>query len=220
MDEFHELKSSGWLRKGSERPMEEDNDHSRGYLTSKLQSLFDRDADVDVKAYMKEAVEFAKTNLPGFDISRIDLDMDITKEQLIETATLVDNTGVYDRRRRLKGGQNNQEEVLPTANPFFGRIPDMKSLLNGENKLFRQAILDAHSKGSTKKYKGSTLNGKKNDRHRHLQANGSCPTPCEIDDTVCNCRRLYDCTDSITPTDLSIMYLNGYVFNLCLSLEI
>ena len=43
---------------------------------------------------MKEAVEFAKTNLPGFDISRIDLDMDITKEQLIETATLVDNTGV------------------------------------------------------------------------------------------------------------------------------
>ena len=164
MNEFHKVnggnggstKSSGWLRKGDSVPPMKENNRPRGYLASKLQSLFDQDEDFDVKASLEAAVSTAKTKLPGFDLSRINLDSDITQEQLIEAVSMIDMNAaggipkrkMYERGRRLEGDWNNQEEVFPTDNPFFGnfeRMPDMKSFYNGGNKIFRQAILNAHA---------------------------------------------------------------------------
>ena len=226
-------KSNGsWLRKGDDVPPMDDDDRPRGYFASKLQSLFSQEEDFDVKASLEAAMSTAKTKLPGFDLSKINLDLDITEEHLIEAVSIIDlNTAggiserkMYERRRRLEEYRNNQEDVYPTDNPIFENMAynnpifgnigmsDMKSLYNGENKMFRQAILVAHANVRNQYKRSRTApDGKKNDRHRHLQANGSCPVPCDIDDISCNCKRLYDCAGNITPTDLSVMFLNGYV---------
>ena len=215
---MNKIKSSGGLRKGDVLPTL-DNDAPTGH-----QDTAPLNERINVKAFLEEMVTEAKVKLPIFDLSKIKFDSDITQEQLIEAVGMIQiKSGVqvnyehsllermHGTERRLRDMINLQQDqvVFPTAYDFGSSY---RAIRNGENKMFREVITRAHySARQQEKYKKSTITGstKKSPRHRQLQESGSCPTPCDIDDDQCNCQRLYDCSSRISPTDLSVMYLNG-----------
>ena len=152
---------------------------------------------------------------------------DLLERALVEIPILDKTT--RSKSRRLEEdkdqGQDPKEEGSSGSfkdtfnfNPRGASSPRF-SPLTGTNQQFRAMMRDAHSEGRMrvhrrlkhKKHTTSSSYNQGNRRRRHLQESGTCPVPCDIDELLCNCRRLYQCASEISPYDLSVLYLKGFI---------
>ena len=136
---------------------------------------------------------------------------DLLERARIEMLSITNKTGKKGRRLDEDQGQD-QEPEEPFASFNFG--PRGRPRFNprtGTNQQLRTILRDAYSEGRTRvhrrnKHKKHTAN---NRRRRHLEESGTCPMPCDMNDILCNCQKLYDCASEISPYDLSVMFLHG-----------
>ena len=84
----------------------------------------------------------------------------------------------------------------------------------GANQNIHAIMREAYSEGRKRlhsRFKHKMQNNQANRRRRHLEEAGTCVVPCEIDDMLCNCRRLYECAGEMSAYDLSVLYLKGFI---------
>ena len=107
--------------------------------------------------------------------------------------------------------QNEEEESSGSFKDTFYFDP------RGANQNIHAIMREAYSEGRKRlhsrfKHKmHSSKNNQDDRRRRHLEEAGTCAVPCEIDDMLCNCRRLYECAGEMSAYDLSVLYLKGFI---------
>ena len=132
-------------------------------------------------------------------------------ERALVEMPILDKTSRKGRRLDEDQGQD-QEPDEPFASFNFG--PRDRPRFNprtGTNQQIRTMMRDAYAEGRMRvhrrnKHKKHMSN---NHRRRHLEESGTCPMPCDMNDILCNCQKLYDCASEISPYDLSVMFLHG-----------
>ena len=170
---------------------EMDKDISREDLSSMFK-MIQQHSNIDLKAHVQSTA-------------------DLLERARIEMLSITNKTGRKGRRLDEDQGQD-QEPDGPFASFNFGpRGSQRFNPRTGRNQQIRTILRDAYSEGRTRvhrrnKHKKHTSN---NRRRRHLEESGTCPMPCDMNDILCNCQKLYDCASEISPYDLSVMFLHG-----------
>ena len=205
---------------------------TRSTLTE-VRALLNGDEDFDIKTYLESTASESKAlqklqgqvpdgleDLRGQVITPKELSKQfniIQKQSGIDIEAAVEHTlhllednesyflSQYDSEpRRLNSDQqeNQQERTKLNFNPHVGTSPNIHNIIRQAHSEGRKHMRHAHKQKS---------NVKTSDRRRHLEESGTCPVPCTLDDTVCNCKKLHACASAISLYDLSAMYLNGYI---------
>ena len=179
-------------------------------LDLSLSTLHEMDKDIsqeDLSSMFKMIQQHSNIDLKAHVQSTTNL----LERARIEMLSITNETGRKGRRLDEDQGQD-QEPDEPFASFNFGpRGSPRFNPRTGTNQQIRSMMRDAYSEGRTRvhrrnKHKKHTSN---NRRRRHLEESGTCPMPCDMNDILCNCQKLYDCASEISPYDLSVMFLHG-----------
>ena len=233
IERLNEMRRNDSLR-GSQKAtaFSELKEVTRSTLTE-VRALLNGDEDFDIKTYLESTASESKAlqklqgqvpdgleDLRGQVISPKELSNQfniIQKQSGIDIEAAVEHTlhllednesyflSQYDSEpRRLNSDQqeNQQERTKLNFNPHVGTSPNIHNIIRQAHSEGRKHMRHAHKQKS---------NVKTSDRRRHLEESGTCPVPCTLDDTVCNCKKLHACASEISLYDLSAMYLNGYI---------
>ena len=139
---------------------------------------------------------------------------DLLERALVEIPILDKTSG---KGRRLEEDEDRgQFKDTFNFNPGGSSSPRFNPR-TGTNQQIRAIMREAYSEGRMRLHrrlkhkKHASKNNQAGRRRRHLEESGTCPTPCDINDMLCNCQRLYKCASEISPYDLSVLYLKGFI---------
>ena len=143
---------------------------------------------------------------------------DLVERALVDMSNLDKIRGKVRRLNEDQEGQEGEEDQNEEEEESFGSFKDTFYFdPRGANQHIHTIMREAYSEGRKrlhsrfKQKMHSSKNNQDDRRRRHLEEAGTCAVPCEIDDMLCNCRKLYECASEMSAYDLSVLYLKGFI---------